>query len=357
MKTLTSKKAIICFFSVGTIVLAGTIKDFHTRTVQIENTETVESDIIPVERNLASEISASSVAQMNLPVNSENSQKVNTTWEITRIVGSDELVTYDKNTNPEDAKKLMKVEMELIGNGIVKLDKSNEQVYRVSLISDMGTIALFKKLGDGYEIIEAKKVVVTKEENTALVVDEEVELVLERAVNQSKSNEILEGQDAVGQVSLSSKAINNLSVDLKNSNGEIQNIQIDNAKLLDGGTFTAEVNGEEVSGVVFNNGNEGYRISFVTGPIAGSMLNFVSKEQMQKNQDAEQETKDQTIEANAENTQQPVEEQKQNAVTEEAQQAQDASVNERKEVANEETPAVLSADEVKETAESKGFAF
>ena len=126
---------------------------------------------------------------------------------------------------------------------------------------------------------------------------------------------------------------------------------------MDGGTFTAEVNGEEVSGVVFNNGNEGYRISFVTGPIAGSMLNFVSKEQMQKNQDAEQETKDQTIEANAENTQQPVEEQKQNAVTEEAQQAQDASVNERKEVANEETPSVLSADEVKETAESKGFAF
>ena len=304
---------------------------------------------------------ATKVAQMNLPVDAENVKKINGSWEITRKVGSDKIVSYDKKLNSEDAKQLIQIQLDLIGNGIVRVDNKTEQVYRVSLLSDFGTIAIFKQLGDGFEIIEAKRITLAKGENAPLVVEQEVELILERAVNQAKSNEVLEGQNATGQVSLTSKSITGLSVELRNSNGESQNIEIDNANLLDGGSFTAEVNGEEVSGVVFNNGTEGYRISFVTGPIAGSMLNFVTKEQMEKNQDAEQETKDQTIEANAENTQQPadqaVEEQKQNVNVENNQQAQDESMQERKDVANEESGEVLTAEQVKETAAARGFAF
>jgi outer membrane lipoprotein SlyB len=344
MKVLTSKKAIICFLSVSSIVLAGTIKDFHSRTVKLENSQAFEKDLIPVERSVASE-AVSRVAQMYLPATVENLRKVNTAWEITRIIGADEKVAFDKFANPEDAKKSIKIPMELIGNGIVRVNKDNEQVYRVSLISEFGTIALFKKLGNGYEILEAKRVVVAKE-NKALIVAENVELVLERALNQAKSNKILLGHDVSGQVSLTAKTINGLSVELRNPNGETQNIEIDTADLLDGGTFKAEVNGEEVSGVVFNNGKDGYRISFVTGPIAGSMLNFVTKEQMEKVQETEQD-------AQAENQDST------SAVDE--QQAASIVVEERKEVAsdadNYQPVRVLSADEIKETAQEKGFAF
>jgi len=360
MKVLTSNKAIICLLSVGTIVLAGTFKDYSSRNVFVENSESIENEIIPVERSIASEI-ASKVAQMNLPVDAGNIKKINGAWEITRKIGSDKIVSFDKNANSEDAKQMIQIQLDLIGNGIVRVDNKTEQVYRVSLLSDFGTIAIFKQLVDGFEIIEAKRIAVAKDENSVLVVEQEVELILERAVNQAKSNEVLEGQNAVGQVSLTSKSISGLAVELRNSNGESQNIEIDNANLLDGGSFTAEVNGEEVSGVVFNNGSEGYRISFVTGPIAGSMLNFVTKEQMEKNQEAEEESKNQNIEVNAENAQQPaeqaVEEQKQNINAENNQQAQEASIQERQDIASEESSEVLTAEQVKETAAARGFAF
>ncbi|MBC7540559.1 MAG: hypothetical protein H7281_17170 [Bacteriovorax sp.] len=345
MKVLTSKKAIICFLSLSSIVLAGTIKDFHSRAVKLENSDAIEKEIIPIERSVASE-AVSRVAQMYLLPNAENLKKINTVWEITRIISSDEKVAYDRFANPEDAKKSIKVPMQLIGNGVVRVNKDNEQIYRVSLLSDFGTIALFKKLGKGYEILEARKVV-TPKTNTSLIVGEDVELVLERALNQAKSNKVLEGHDVSGQVSLSAKTINGLSVELRNPNGETQNIEIDTADLMDGGTFKAEVNGEEVSGVVFNNGKDGYRISFVTGPIAGSMLNFVTKEQMEKVQETQSD-------AQADN-------QDSTSAIEAEQQAAEKVIEERKEVAsdadNYQPVRVLSADEIKETAQEKGFAF
>ena len=345
MNLLTSKKAIITFLSVSSIVLAGTINDYHARSVINKNSEVVEQEIIPVERSVAS-TAVAKVAQMYLPANAENLKKINATWEITRIVANDEKVAFDKFANPEDAKKSIQVSMELIGNGIVRVNKDNEQVYRVSLLSAFGTIALYKKLGNGYEILEAKKIEEAKE-NQSLIVSEEVELVLERALNQAKSNKVLEGHDVSGSVSLSSKAITALSVELRNPNGETQNIEIDTADLMDGGSFKAEVNGEEVSGVVFNNGKDGYRISFVTGPIAGSMLNFVTKEQMEKVQEVAQDVQAQNEEVAP--------------AAEEVQAASEKVIEERKEIENnaenQESVRVLNADEIKETAEVKGFSF
>lgn len=338
MKVLTSKKAIICFLSLGSIVLAGTIKDFKSRTVKVASSEEI-ADLTAAERSVASE-AVSKVAQLWLPANEINKSKVNTVWEIVRIVGNDERVAFDKLANPEDSKKSIKVKMELINNGIVRVNNDNGQIYNVSLLSEFGTIALYKKLGNGFEILEARKVA-TQTANTSLVVSEEVELVLERALNQAKSSKVLEGNDVTGQVSLSSKTINNLSVELRNSNGETQNIEIDTADLMDGGTFKADVNGEEVSGVVFNNGKDGYRISFVTGPIAGSMLNFVTREQMEKLQSEQPDT--------------------QNEIVEESESAAEKILEERKEVANDsdnyQPVRVLSAEEIKETAQENGFSF
>lgn len=344
MKALTSKKAIIAIMSVSSIVLAGTIKDLRSHSVKSAEIEAIDQEIAPIERSVASE-AVSKVAQIYLPKNAENEQKINTVWEITRIVGADEKVTYDKLANPEDAKKSIKVNFELVGTSLVKVNDDAKLVYNVSLLSDFGTIALFKKIGNGFEILEAKRVAVPANNN--LVVSDEVELVLERALNQARSNKVLTGNDVSGQVSLSKKAINDLEVGLTNENGETQNIQIDHADLQDGGAFKAEVNGEEVSGVVFNNGKDGYRISFVTGPIAGAMLNFTTKEQADKIQETERD--------------QQTEQQEQNAPAfEEVQVASEKVIEERKEVANDVEnmePVVLSAEQVKETAQENGFAF
>ena len=285
MKSLFSKKIIIGLLSVATIVLAGTMKDIHTRNSFAINSIAEEKEIIPIERNLASEEDAR-VALMDLPINSENNKKINTNWEITRIVGSDEKVVYDKLANPEDSKKMVKVSMELIGRGIVRVNHDNKQVYRVSLLSDFGTIALFKKYDNGYEIIEAKKIIIS-ENNLVINDSENIELVLDRALNPAKSDKVLVGEEISGQVSLNSKTLIDLRVELRNINGETQNIDIDNAELKEDGSFKAIINNEEISGVVFNNGKAGYRISFITGPIAGSMLDFATKEYLEQAKEGE----------------------------------------------------------------------
>lgn len=337
---LTSKKAIVCFWSVSAIVLAGTIKDFHSRSTIIENAETIEKEIIPAERSVASE-AAARVAQMYLPPTAVNFKKINTMWEITRIIDNDERVAYDKFANQEDAQRSIKVPMELIDNGIIRVNKDNEQIYRVSLLSEFGTIALFKKLGKGYEILEARKVVKAKRNTSLMVSSEDIELVLERALNQAKSPTVLVRPNVSGQVTLNAKTISALSVELRNPNGEIQNIEIDTADLMDGGTFKADVAGEEVSGVVLNNGKDGYRISFVTGPIAGSMLNFVTEDQMEKVEETQRDT---------ESNQDPAPE-----------LAAQEIVEERKDVASDpdkyEEVRVLSPDEIQQTAQEKGFSF
>lgn len=341
MKVLTSKKAIIGLLSLGSIVLAGTIKDINSRTVK--KVETYE-DLAPVERNLASDEEAQRIAQAYVPMNEFNIKRVNTNWEVIRIIGSDEVVAFDKNQNPEDAKKSIRVKMELIGTSMVRIDNDNDQVYRISMLTEFGTIALFKKMGNGFEIIEAKVIASAKKEE--LAVSEDVELVLERALNQSKSPKILTGSDASGSMTLSKKSIEGLTVELRNANGEVQHVEIATADLMDGGSFKADIEGEEVSGVVFNNGKDGYRLSFVTGPLAGAMLNFVTQEQMNKIEEEQANNNDNYFEAEEEKA---------------AEVAQAEVLEERKEVAgnteNYEPVRVLSAEEIKETAETSGFAF
>lgn len=347
MKALTSKKAIIAILSVSSIVIAGTIKDMQTHSKKL-STAQLEEDSLLADRSVAS-LEVSKVAQVNLPMNAENIKKINSSWEIVRIVDADKSVAFDKIQNPEDAKKLIKIKMELIGNGIVRLNNDDQQVYRISILSDFGTIAIFKKLGNGFEILEAKKLQPVMEQK-ALVVTEEVDLVLERALNQTKSNKVLVGASVSGRVTIANKILNSLSVELKNENGETQSIEIDSADLMDGGTFKAEVNGEEVSGVIFNNGKDGYRMSFVTGPLAGAMLNFVTKEQFDKIQEQEEEANRNAVQKDFSDE-----------TAQEVQAAQAPALEERKEVANnvenQEPVEILSTDEVKQTAQENGFAF
>ena len=339
MKVLTSKKAIIALLSLGSVVLAGTIKDINSRTVN----RVQAAELAPIERSLASDGEAVTQRIAIMRVDMAQAFKVNGNWEITRIVGSDEVVTFDKNNNPEDAKKSIVIPMKLVGTSKVMVNNDSELVYNITLLSDFGTIAIFKKMGNGFEILEAKMVKTVKEET--LAVSEEVELVLERALNQAKSSKILTGADATGEMVLSKNSIEGLSISLTNTNGEVQNIDISSAQLMDGGAFKADVDSEEVSGVIFNNGKDGYRLSFVTGPLAGAMLNFVTKEELSKMEEKAADANDSYFEAE---------------VAEEV-VAQQQAIQERTEMAanveSYEPVRILSADEIRETAETQGFSF
>ena len=344
MKVLTSKKAIIVALSLGSVVLAGTIKDINSRTVNKAHAELVE--MAPVERSLASEAQAATHRLAVMKVEMNEAFKIDGEWEVTRIVGSDEVVTYDKLNNPEDANKKIIVPMKLVRTSEVMVNNDNGLVYKISLLSDFGTIAIYKTINGGVEILEAKKV---KKETTEVAVSEEVELVLERALNQSKSSKILTGSEVAGEMTLTKGSIEGLSVSLTNTNGEVQNIEISSAQLMDGGSFKADVGEEEVAGVVFNNGKDGYRLSFVTGPLAGAMLNFVTKEALSEMQNKSNEANDEYMtqeEPSLEST--------------EIQLATQDAVAERREVASDENyepVRILSAEEIRETAETQGFAF
>lgn len=340
MNLLTSKKAIIALLSLGSMVLAGTIKDINSRSITKRH-EILE--LSPAERSLASDdYESQRVAVMR--VNMSEASRIDGEWEITRIIGSDEIVTFDKYNNPEDKKKTIKVPMKLINISKVRINNDSELIYDISLLSSFGTIAIFKKMGKGYEILEARKI---KKADDQIVISEDVELVLERALNQAKSSKILTGTDVSGEMVLTKKSIEGLTVSLTNTNGEVQNIEISSAQLLDGGSFKADVGDDEVSGVVFNNGKDGYRLSFVTGPLAGAMLNFVTRDELER-----LETKVNEEGNNSDNY---------FASEEEAVKAQAEALVERREVVsdteNMEPVRVLSADEIKETAETQGFSF
>ena len=339
MKVLTSKKAIIAILSLGSVVIAGTIKDINSRTV---NTARALEELVPAERTLASDEHATQKVAV-MYVDMSKSALINGNWEITRIVGADGVVTFDKNNNPVDAKKVNKVPMKLVSTSLVRLNNDSQLEYKISLLSNFGTIAIFKNMGNGFEIIEAKKIKsLTKDVS---VVSDEVELVLERALNQAKSGKILMGADIEGSMTLTKTSIEGLSARITNSNGEVQSIDIASAQLMDGGSFKADVDGDEVAGVVFNNGKDGYRLSFVTGPLAGAMLNFVTAGELNKI-----EVKD------AENNENYFEKEEEVQVA-----AQADIIQERREVAsdveNYEPVKILSADEVRETAETQGFSF
>jgi len=340
MKLITSKKAIVGFLGLSSLVLAQTFKDVKSHSVS--HAENNESEVqVNLERNVASD---SKVAQMYLPINEENIKKINNVWEITRIVDEDSKVAFDKFQNFEDAKKSIKIKMELIGNGLVRIDGDNEQVYRVSLLTDFGTIAIFKKMEKGFEILEAKRVVKNSEMKNDLVVNTDVELVLERALNQAKSNKVLVGDSVSGQMTLTQNNISGFSVELRNENGESQMVEIDSADILDGGSFKADFNGEEISGVLFNNGKDGYRVTFVTGPLAGAMLNFVTRENFENIQEKDLISSRDQMDQGSE-------------VEQKVEESQAQVIEERKLAAENTNPEVLTAEEVKESAQLNGFSF
>lgn len=255
-----------------------------------------------------------------LPVNEQNSALIDGRWEITRINDQSGVDLYNKYENRRDQETMVALDFRLIGTGKVILDEDPDQVYRVSLLSEYNTILLFKEMNQGYEIVEAKKIIELPSTSLdpsltaglpsgdeadvvlpeGLRMDRDVYLNLERALHPSQSEHMLVGHAVSGSVSLVDGTIQNLSVSLTYENGKRTEMAIDYAMISDGGQFEAYLDAaeqESVHGIITNNGEGVFRIRFATGPLQGAMLNFVTDMKLDEMAEERYEEEDAMVEA------------------------------------------------------------
>jgi|GEM_PF-6537693 len=311
MKRLNwSPKVLAALLGLGSLVVfAGTLSDLRLHSdsfmdaVKIE--VPTETGRIETQRFVASSEKSDLPAVQYLPFNSTSEELINGKWEIRRITQADETVIYDKTGAYEDRNGSFVVDFLLVATSEVMVDNDYNQVFKISLITGYDTIALFKVMEDGYEILEAKRLPETQvqtvaksastkdkkeETNTGLRLDGDVELKLERAHLPSKTSELLKGQSVRGYVSLIDGNIESLSAAIYyDERLEAIEIDIPFAEINDGGMFATFIGNESVHGIITNNGEGVFRVRFATGPLQGAMLNFATDEKMMQIQDEQYE--------------------------------------------------------------------
>ncbi len=275
----------------------GVVNDlgFHSRQfMDGHNKQVVLSKRIDDSTRQVASGNKKSPAVRYMPVNPENYNKITGAWQVYNFI----------NTRDEDEAMDVRVKLELIGNGQVKLDNDEEQIFWISFYSEQDTIAIFKKVKNGFEILEARKIHDRKLGSSAGLASHtdaknkaqagsadkkgliltDVELVLEKAMLPAVTNVILEGQAINGRATIREGVLQHVDVRVS-ANGQNYSIEIPFAEINDGGQFSADLEGESVSGILTNNGQTAFRIRFATGPMAGAILNFITQEEFDKQQD------------------------------------------------------------------------
>ncbi|ATH09402.1 hypothetical protein BIY24_16075 [Halobacteriovorax marinus] len=299
MKSLLTLKTLTGFLTASSVLVGvKAVRDANFNSSDFMNKNTVQVvkrlDDQKVVRHVASETAARPAVQY-LPMNELNSSIINGEWEIRRIQDENNEVVFNAN---EESNKV-EMNFELVGTSLVKVGEEEPMILRVSYLDESGrTIALFRQFGKGYEIIEAIKKVEVKEvaaverventekvaeENTTGVVIERVQdLVLERALHPSKDPNVLRGESVVsGNIVVGAGRIEEFNVVVGIGKNYEQPLGfINSPEIKAGGQFSAETNSGEVTGIITNNGKDGFRVRFATGPLQGAMLNFVTIEKM-----------------------------------------------------------------------------
>lgn len=216
--------------------------------------------------------------------------KINGVWNVTRLVDDKSNVVFDMNNNFADKDGNIEVKMELVSDSTVMINNDEEQVYKISLLTEKGTLTLFKPFGIGYEIVEARfnakesnrevvksvkkqEVAQTKEEKrSALQKGFDEDLVLISALDIKKSREVMnafkgqiEGRAYYNDGYLEIEGV----VLHKGSKEETLPLRV-SADVKDFGAF----NDGEVHGMVTSVTETELKITLSTGPIANAMLNF-----------------------------------------------------------------------------------
>ena len=237
-----------------------------------------------------------------LPVNEKNEGKVNGKWQIIRIEDEKGEEIYNKN---KEEKKII-VDFSLVSTSQIMINNNDKYLFDLSFLHESAkTIAIFRSFGKGYEIIEARRYkeekyiqnvtnIDTEEafdklEDKAEVRESEATsepLTLERAMIPALGSKLLIGEEFVsGDVTVAEGSIQGLSFEVRNEKEEVKSYVLGDIELEAGGSFLTEIDGEEARGIVTNNGKDSYRIRFATGPLKGSLLNFVTQDELERIQE------------------------------------------------------------------------
>jgi len=302
-KTLSTMKTYLFSAAITTAVLAGTYADLKLKSNSFmyeDKIDVVSFRPEETNRNVASRVhDFNSPAVTYLGVTDENKKKINGRWEVTRVIDNKGTPIYDSFKNAEDKKSIIIVNMELVATSTVVLDKDRNQTFKISLLTKANTIALFKIINGGYEILEAKKILpkprFNKLANTKPVLTEpsqkevvrpvkkgirmnDMDLFLESALNPLQSRNVLNIKQVSGNLSVFDGSIQDFSASLNIGSAKEVNLNFSFAEIKDGGQFEAEIGGDKATGIITNNGEHSYKVRFATGPLQGAILTFVSEE-------------------------------------------------------------------------------
>lgn len=301
------------FIGTATIALAALIVDTGLHSARFSGGFTSGQETIFIskvdesyQRNVASSF------QRPLPKIQivENSQKglINGKWEILRIVDTKGVAVFDKFQSQNDKKTNFIINMDLISTSTIRINNERLQEFRVSKFDGRESLVLFKFHKDGYEILEARKVldqatasVAVKGQNLSsqrisspqavkglVSNDQQTEFVLESALDLSREKDVVKGDSVSGRLAIVEGAIQEFSATLFRGTAKELSIEFSYAEIEDGGVFVTEMGGEKVNGIVTNNGKNAYRIRFATGPAAGAMLNFTTDEALSAQTDIQE---------------------------------------------------------------------
>lgn len=310
-KTLSTMKTYFLTSAIAGVVLAGTYADLKLKSNAFMFEDKI--DIVSFRPEEADRFVASRVHEFNQPavtylgVNAKNKKKINGRWEVTRVLDTKGDPIYDSYNNAEDRKSIIVVNMELISTSTVALDKDPNQVFKISLLTDKNTIALFKVINGGYEILEAKKIIprpkfksLARNKKPELVAPKrvaekksekkgvrikDVDLLLESALNPLQSRNILNVTQVNGSLSIFDGSIQDFSASLNTGSNNEVNLDFSFAEIRDGGQFEADISGELATGIITNNGENSFKVRFATGPFQGAILTFVTQEKYDQTQE------------------------------------------------------------------------
>lgn len=205
-------------------------------------------------------------------------------WQITKVIDDLGETTYDSSKERRGDKII--VDAKLISKSTVRINEDLDQTYKVSLLTQSGTLALFKEFGEGYEIVQAIRVnepaQVAKQEAKVEEKKEEVkkerydiqeDLFLVSALDPKKNRNVLRSNDLEGYAYLRNGELILENIRLHVGTKNQTEVLSTEARIKDHGTFNDD---RGTQGIVTNISNDEIKVRFSTGPLAGAMLNFVT---------------------------------------------------------------------------------
>lgn len=293
-ETMKAVKALAKTFTlgVGLVSLVAVAETYYDKQFYTAN---FMDDVKEVRLNINAKPEKRIVAskEKNLPlvqeVTLDNSALIDGEWKITKVIDDRSEVTYDIENDRSNQPVI--VDMKLISVGTVRIDQDIEQTFKVSYLTENGTIALFKEFGEGYEIVQAvkynrpvapavnqlaKRVEPVQQEEVAKANKYHIEeaLVLVSAID-PKQKGAIRGNQVQGRAYLTNGELilEGVAIHMSTKN---QTEQVSTEIRLKGHGAFNDDNG--VAGVVTNVGKDEVKVRFSTGPLAGAMLNFVTEE-------------------------------------------------------------------------------